>query len=125
MSDGPTICVYVVQGAALTRKKEKGAGVEKEVAGEEGKLSGGEVSGEGEWHEERVVGGTSEEPLTEEEQIGQYVEEIARLFKKCQFAPEVPPEIKFIEFVGVIFHEDHGRTATPSGSWTNGGVWGT
>lgn len=58
------------------------------------------------------------------EELDHYVKEVARLFKKCQFAHEVPPEICFVEFVGVIIHEEPGRNTGTTGAWANGVVLG-
>lgn len=144
LKNGPTICVYVVKDAdsakglvegreALDEGKVKkevvavkevhvvkeerdgdGGGCEKQQLGKVEETNGKYVQGE---HQVGML-------QTEEEKIGCYIEEVARLFRKCRFALEVPPEIRFVEFIGVIIHEDPGRIAVANGTWTNGGAMG-
>lgn len=132
--------MYVVQDDSVARRlaqggkdkelaeaKEKmvevgnGGGTEGEVSGQEkGRLNYVEEASEkytqGEQHLEKQQ--------TEEEQVSHYIKEVAQLFKECQFAYEVPPEIRSVEFVGVILQGDPSRNVGTTGVWTNGGVMG-
>lgn len=145
LRDGPTLCVYVVQNDSVTGglaqrgnegdekvKKRNEGGMRKELvvkerkeAEEEAKVSDQERG----WSEE--VGGASEKHRQGEhlgkqqtEELGHYAKEVAQVFKKCQFAREIPPEIRFVEFVGVVLHEDSGRNMGATGAWANTGVMG-
>lgn len=137
LRDGPTLCVYVVQNDSVTRRlaqrvneedeKEKNDGAEGRVVVKEKKA---ETRNEKEkerdvktsnqekgWSEEV---GVASEKHRQTEGLGHYTREVARVFKKCQFAHEIPPEIRFVEFVGVILHEDPGRNMGTAGTWMNG-----
>ncbi|KAL0639706.1 hypothetical protein Q9L58_001273 [Maublancomyces gigas] len=149
LRDGPTLCVYVVQDDSVTRKpaqkKKEGYRRVKWNKGEErkelvvvkdGEADGGTHNGVGKGEEtsdqeERSEGARGRNRQGEQhpgkqqtEELDHYVKEVARLFKKCQFAHEVPPEICFVEFVGVIIHEEPGRNTGTTGAWANGGVVG-
>lgn len=134
LADGVTLCVYVVQGeyddegdeGVVLVKKEGGKGVVavkevKEEEEEEDEKEKGEkdVSGqEKEWPNPDTDPQHGKEqlklrkPQTSEEQTNAYIEEVARLFYKSEFAKEIPREIRFVEFVGVIPPDDPGRTST-------------
>lgn len=151
LRDGPTLCVYVVQNDSVTRRLAQGVdeGDEKEKKndGAEGRVVVKEKKAEAQngkekerdvetsnqekgWSEE--VGEASEKHRQgkqhlenqQTEGLGHYTREVARVFKKCQFAHEIPPEIRFVEFVGVILHEDPGRNMGTARTWMNGGVMG-
>lgn len=104
--------------------------VVKEVEGEtqNGVGKGEETSDQGEGQSEGARGRNrqGEQHLGKQqiEELDHYVKEVARLFKKCQFAHEVPPEICFVEFVGVVIHEEPGKNTGTTGAWANGGVMG-
>lgn len=146
LRDGPTLCVYVVQNDSVTGglvqrgnegdekvKKRNEGGWRKELVvvkerkktGEEAKASAQERG----WSEE--AGEAGENPRQDEnlgkqqtEELGHYAKEVAQVFKKCQFAREIPPEIRFVEFVSVILHEDSGKNMGATGTWANTGVMG-
>lgn len=131
LRDGPTLCVYVVQNDSVTgrlvqRGNEGDEEVKKRKKAEEEAMASGQ---EREWSEE--VGGASEKHRQgkhlgkqQTEELGHYAKEVAKVFKKCQFAREIPSEIRFVEFVGVILHEGPGRDMGATGAWANTGVMG-
>lgn len=154
LRDGPTLCVYVVQNDSVAPRlarrvnegdegvkkndgagggelvvvvKEKGAGAQNGKEKERDVKTSDQEKG---WSEE--VGEASEKHRQgkqhlenqQTEELGHYTREVARVFKNCQFAHEIPPEIRFVEFVGVILHEDPGRNIGTAGAWMNGGIMG-
>lgn len=93
-----------------------GKGEETSDQEEEGRSGGA--------HKRNRQGGEQHPKKQQSEELNHYVKEVARLFKKCQFAHEVPPEICFVEFVGIIIHEEPGRNSGTTGAWANGSVVG-